>query len=111
MPRKRGGPRNLRGPQVLHNRVVPVHAFAHSIVSLACTGWRSPPLRPAVAYDPQREAANFEHIGQRMQVEQADPNWYADVLENGLATRVDLLERDATSAATASADRCAAPGC
>jgi hypothetical protein len=52
---------------------------------------------PAVAYDPQREAANFEHIDQRRDVEQSDPAWYAAVLQNGATDTADILLRDAES--------------
>ena len=52
---------------------------------------------PALAYDPVREKNNFAHIDQRRSVEQSDPAWYAQILQNGATDTADLLTRDATS--------------
>ena len=53
---------------------------------------------PAAAYDPVREKDNFAHIDRRRSVEQSDPAWYAEILQNGATDTADLLTRDATSA-------------
>ena len=52
---------------------------------------------PAAAYDAQREARNFAHIDERRSVEQSDPGWYAQVLQNGATDTADILQRDGTS--------------